>query len=117
MYAEAQNEVAGSDVTVYDALNQIRLRAGMPAVPAGLSKEQMREVIRLERRIELAGEARYYNDIRRWRTAEVELNRTDLNSKGQVVQKRSFNPQRDYLWPIHAITIQDNPALQQNPGY
>lgn len=117
MYAEAQNEVAGSDASVYDALRLIRLRAGIPDVPAGLSKDQMREVIRRERRIELAGEARYYNDIRRWRTAEVVLNGTDLNSKGQVVQKRSFNPQRDYLWPIHAITIQDNRALEQNPGY
>lgn len=97
MYAEAQNEIAGSDASVYDALRLIRLRAGIPDVPAGLSKDQMREVIRRERRIELAGEARYYNDIRRWRTAEVVLNRTDLNSKGQVVQKRSFNPQRDYL--------------------
>lgn len=117
MYAEAQNEAAGSDASVYDALHQIRLRAGMPDVPAGLSKEQMREVIRHERRIELAGEGLYYKDIRRWRTAEVVMNGNVQNSKGGTVQLRTFKPQRDYLWPIHEITLQENPNLEQNPGY
>ena len=74
MYAEAQNEAAGSDESVYNAINEIRQRAGMPEIPSGLSKEQMREVIRHERRIELAGEGLYYHDIRRWHTAEVVMN-------------------------------------------
>lgn len=117
MYAEAQNEVSGGDATVYDALNQIRRRVGMPDFNETLSKEELREAIRHERRIELAGEALYYHDIRRWRTAEVVMNAPVLNSKGQVVQTRSFNANRDYLWPIHSITIQDNPSLEQNPGY
>ncbi len=117
MYAEAKNEAAGSDVSVYDALHQVRERAGMPDVPAGLTKEQMREVIRHERRIELAGEGLYYHDIRRWRTAEAVMNADVLNSKGEFLQKRSFNPQRDYLWPIHEVTLQENPALEQNPEY
>ena len=117
MYAEAQNEAAGSDATVYEALHQIRLRAGMPDVPEGLSKEQMREVIRHERRIELAAEGLYYNDIRRWRTAETVMNADVRNSKGEVVQVLTFNAQRDYLWPIHEITRQENPNLEQNPNY
>lgn len=117
MYAEAQNEAVGSDASVLDALHQIRLRAGMPDVSAGLSKEQMREVIRHERRIELAGEGLYYNDIRRWRTAEVVMNSNVQNSKGSVVQIRTFNPKRDYLWPIHEITLHENPNLVQNPEY
>ncbi|WP_159517983.1 RagB/SusD family nutrient uptake outer membrane protein [Sunxiuqinia indica] len=117
MYAEATNEVAGSDPSVYDALNQIRSRALMPDITPGLTKDQMREVIRHERRIELAGEALYYNDIRRWHTAEVVMNANVLNSKGEVVQVRSFNPERDYLWPIQEITRQENPALDQNPKY
>jgi len=117
MYAEAKNEAAGGDETVYNALNQIRRRAGMPDFNETLSKEELREAIRHERRIELAGEALYYHDIRRWRTAEIVMNGPVLNSKGQVVQIRAFNANRDYLWPIHSITIQDNPALEQNPGY
>lgn len=117
MYAEAQNEATGSVESVYDALNEIRERADMPDIPEGLSKDEMREVIRHERRIELAGEGLYYNDIRRWRTAEIVMNANVLNSKGEVIQVRTFNKDRDYLWPIHEITKQDNPALEQNPNY
>jgi hypothetical protein len=117
MYAEAQNEASGPDALVYGALNLIRSRANMPGIPAGLTQDQMREVIRNERRIELALEGLYFHDIRRWRTAEEKMNGNVLNSKEEVIQVRSFNPQRDYLWPIHEITIQENPALEQNPGY
>ena len=52
MYAEAQNEVAGPDGSVYDAVNKVRERANMPPLPAGLSQDAMREEIRHERRIE-----------------------------------------------------------------
>ncbi|HBE40187.1 MAG TPA: RagB/SusD family nutrient uptake outer membrane protein [Bacteroidales bacterium] len=117
MYAEAQNEAVGPDESVYAALKQIRTRAGMPEIEAGLSKDQMRQVIRHERRIELANEGLYYTDIRRWKTAEIVMNATVLSRTGQLVQTRTFNPNRDYLWPIHEITIQDNPKLQQNPNY
>jgi hypothetical protein len=117
MYAEAQNESVGPGTSVYEAVNKIRERAGMPDIATDLSREELREVIRLERRIELAGEGLYYNDIRRWRTAEIVMNADVYNSKGQVIQSRNFNPNRDYLWPIHAVTIQENPALKQNPGY
>jgi len=41
MYAEAQNEAAGPDASVYDALNQVRKRAGMPNVTANLTKDQL----------------------------------------------------------------------------
>jgi len=117
MYAEAENESAGPDASVYAALNQIRRRAGMPDIPPGLSQSDMRGVIRLERRIELAGEGLYYNDIRRWHTAEKVMNGPIYNSKGAVIQTRSFNKDRDYLWPIATVTIEQNPNLEQNPGY
>lgn len=117
MYAEAQNEVSGPDESIYDALNQIRDRAGMPDIPQGLSQDEMRDVIRHERRIELANEGLYLFDIRRWRIAHEVMNTDVFNNKGEVVQSRSFNPERDYLWPIHTELIDDNPALEQNPGY
>lgn len=117
MYAEAQNEASGPDASVYDALNKIRDRASMPDIPAGLTKDQMREVIRHERRIEMVLEGLYLHDIRRWRTAEIVMNAVIYDRKGGILQERSFNPERDYLWPIHEITIQENPALEQNPNY
>lgn len=71
MYAEAQNEaLASPDQSVYKAVNDIRDRAGMPDLPTGLTKDQMRERIRHERKIELCVEGQRYSDIRRWGIAK-----------------------------------------------
>jgi len=40
-------------------------------------------------------------------------NRADL----RVIEVRTFNKTRDYLWPIPNIEIVTNPKLIQNPGY
>jgi len=66
-YAEALNEAQGPVSGVYDAINQVRARAGMPALPTGLNQEQMRFRIRNERRVELAFEDHRFFDLRRWR--------------------------------------------------
>lgn len=118
-YAEAQNEAAGPDDSVYDAINQLRKRPdiNMPEVPAGLTKDQMREVIRRERRIELTFEGLYYSDILRWKTAEKENNGMMHNYEGVDVVKRSFNPNRDYLWPVPYNQIVLNDNLKQNPNW
>ncbi len=117
MYAEAQNEVAGPDQSVYDAINAVRTRAGMPAIATNHTKEELREIIRHERRVEFAGEALYYNDIRRWKTAEIVLNATIYNWKGAALETRKFNPARDYWWPIPQTQRDLNPNLEQNPNY
>lgn len=118
-YAEAQNEANGPDESVYNAINQIRKRIGvdMPEIPRGLTKEQMREVIRLERRVELALEGLYYFDALRWKTIEQENNRAMHNSDGVEIVIRKFNPARDYLWPIPYNQIVQNPNLVQNPNW
>ena len=56
------------------ALNQVRNRVGveMPAVPTAISKEELREKIRNERRVELAFEDHRFWDVRRWMIAEQE---------------------------------------------
>ncbi|MEI6948417.1 RagB/SusD family nutrient uptake outer membrane protein [Paraflavisolibacter sp. H34] len=116
-YAEAQNEAAGPDESVYAAVNAVRKRAGMPDFPTGLNQEQLRREIRHERRIELAGEGAYYFDLRRWRTAETALPGNLYNVKGAKIGARTFNAGRDYLWPVPSVAIQNNPALTQNPNY
>jgi len=35
----------------------------------------------------------------------------------RVVDRRIFNKERDYLWPIPYIERQTNPELVQNPNY
>ncbi|SFF17272.1 RagB/SusD family nutrient uptake outer membrane protein [Spirosoma endophyticum] len=118
-YAEAQNEAVGPDASVYDAINTLRKRASvnMPNLTTGLSQADMRTQIRRERRVELAFEGLYYSDIKRWKTAEIENNKPVLNYLNVVVGQRSFNKDRDYLWPIPSTQTQINPSLAQNPGW
>lgn len=121
MYAEALNEFAGPSPEVYTALNAVRQRPSvdMPAIDPATprTKEELREIIRHERRIELAGEGLYYNDIRRWKTAEVVLNAPIYTYDGSQIEVRTFDPARDYFWPIPLTETDLNPALEQNPNY
>ena len=57
-YVEAENELNGPSAEIYDMLDQIRTRVGMPKVDQSKygTKETLRELIRRERSIELAGE-------------------------------------------------------------
>ncbi|MDR1555733.1 MAG: RagB/SusD family nutrient uptake outer membrane protein [Tannerellaceae bacterium] len=125
MYAEALNELlAAPDEKVYRTVNEVRGResVNMPPLPDGLTKEQMREAIRLERRIEMAGEDDYFYAIRRWKTIETDMNASVHTCSiapytGAVIETRHFNPARDYYWPIPYTEIDLNPELEQNPGY
>ncbi|MGC4234612.1 MAG: RagB/SusD family nutrient uptake outer membrane protein [Niabella sp.] len=130
-YAEALNEAQGPVADVYTYMNRIRARAGMPALPEGLSKEGMRERIWNERRIELAFEAHRYFDIRRWRVAAQYDNgpiygmdiqagsslRDDAFYKRKVIENRVFVAPKHYLWPIQIMEIEKNWNLVQNPGW
>ncbi len=68
VFAEAQNEASGPSQEVYDALNKIRTRAAMPEIDQAVynTKDNLRELIRNERRIELACEGFRWDDTRRW---------------------------------------------------
>lgn len=118
-YAEARNEAVGPDQSVYDAVNKIRNRpsVNMPELQSGLSQDEMRQVIRHERRIELALEGKYLQDIKRWRTAVDLMNGPVLDSQGEVYTNRTFNPDRDYLWAIPSEQTDLNENLEQNPNW
>lgn len=119
-YAEALNEsLSAPNSEVYWAINKIRGRetVNMPEIATGLSQDEMREVIRHERRIELAGEGQFYSDFRRWGTAEDLNNGPVYNYLGKAIETRSFNPDRDYLFAIPSSEIDENENLTQNPGW
>lgn len=115
-YAEAMNEAYGPDgkgiygKSAREAVNEVRGRVGMPEVLAD-SKEEMREKIRHERRVELAFEDHRFWDVRRWMTAPDDLNaplkgvkvtRLSYNSfeyQSVEVESRSFKRSM-YLYPI-----------------
>ena len=137
-YAEAQNEAVGPDASVYAAVDEVRTRAGIPAfseVYPGATQAQMRELIRRERRVELALEGKRYFDLIRWEIAEINLNKVmhgmEIRPDGSgYTYKRipaippgapqwSFDKNKNYLLPIPLSALGQNPKLQndQNPGY
>lgn len=124
-YAEAQNEASGPDATVYDAVNTLRARVKMPALPAGLSQAEMRERIRRERAVELAFEDHRFFDLRRWKVAEQVIGSPiygmRISEDGKTftrfkVEDRVFRA-KDYLIPIQQDELIKNTKLQQNPGW
>lgn len=127
-YAEAQNEAAGPDASVYDAVNQLRARVSMPPLPAGLTQAHLRLRLRRERQVELAYEEHRYYDVRRWKIANVTENQPargvqitkDASGKltytYSTVQERRF-ADRNYFLPIPLKETQSNPNLTQNPGF
>lgn len=73
--AEAENELNGPSDVVYNALDKIRLRAGMPLVEKSKygTKETLRRLIQRERAVELAGEGLRRADILRWKTEDGKM--------------------------------------------
>lgn len=117
-FAEAKNELSGPDGSIYDALDLIRERSGMPAVDRSIysSKESLRELIRRERRVELALEGQRYMDIRRWEIAP-QVMKSIKNIRNTLAQERVWTDKL-YLMPVpqSQIDLSDD-LLSQNPGY
>lgn len=125
MYAEAKNEASGPESSIYDALDLLRSRAGMPPVDRARysTQETLREFIRNERRIELAGEGLRSFDIIRWRIAEDVLNGqfTSMEVPDWLplinIHTRVFLPNRHYVWPIPQTAIDRATQLEQHPEW
>ncbi len=129
-YAEALNEVQGSpSQEVYDAVNAVRERSGMPALPVGLSKAAMRERIKNERAVELSFEEHRWWDVRRWNDGvkcfngpmyEMEITRNDDDGtyvyNEVVFEDRVFSPEMN-LYPIPKSEMDKNTLYTQNPGW
>jgi len=135
-FAEASNEASGADIvpagstlSARTAVNLVRARAGMPALPAGLTQTAMRDAIRYERRVELAFEEHRFYDVRRWKIADVTENKP---AQGIAITKsgatltyatkvaldgRAFAT-KHYWLPIPRAEIQaSGNKIQQNTGY
>ena len=129
-YAEALNEYYGASAhaEALTYLNAIRERAGIPAYEGTYTQDQMRDLIRRERRIELLDEGKRYTDLRRWMISKDVFAEPirGLNVKATTddaffftqrnFMTRSFED-RNYLWPIYQTYIDNNPKLVQNYGY
>lgn len=150
-YAEAMNQVYGPNVrpagypyAAVQVVNMIRTRvksrvigleryrptlnAGMPTLSATISKEDLDEAIRHERRIELMFEGHRFFDVRRWMIApqtEKDIYFYDIRKKSdgtfvynvKKFHSRTFNTPQMYLLPIPFAEIQVNKNCPQNPGW
>ena len=107
-------------------IKPIRVRAGFTDASAlnypGLT--DLENIIRRERRCELAIEGLRLFDIRRWKTIETVMNGYPHGAKfaannTQYIQldQRKFNKDRDYLFAIPQSQRDINKNLTQNPGY
>lgn len=101
-------------------MNQVRARAGLPAIGYSL------EALQQERRHELAFEGQRFQDIRRWHIAEAALseqNGSKMKNLGVDVVMRNGKYSERYketngFWPIPLKQIQlSNGTLKQNAGW
>jgi hypothetical protein len=106
----------------------------MPDISTGLSQDQLRTIVRRERRVEFAFEGLRLMDIRRLKIAENVmpgvpdvLRYSDPDGDGfnlpdpngtpiKQIEERYFNPSKDYLWPIPQSEI-DISGIEQNQGW
>jgi len=143
MKAEALNEYYGPSQEVYDAINAVRLRAGIPTVEESytntewvtdaalnkhLTKEGLREIILHERSNELAFEfAHRFWDMQRWKRSVNEFSRPLYGWNYLGASAEAFFVQKNIqgrkwsitqcLWPIDNTEMIRNAQLIQNPGW
>lgn len=127
-YAEAKQALGQMDEAVWNnTIRLLRQRAGFTDAAAlnFPGNADMTNIIRRERRTELAMEGLRTDDIRRWKIGEITLNGYAHGARfgdaavdnGYIrAQRRTFSA-KDYLWPIPSSEIGLNPSLTQNPGY
>ena len=147
IYAEAKYELdeAISDADLNLTVNALRTRAGFTQKLTNAfvtaNNLNMRDEIRRERTVELALEGFRYDDLIRWKTAEIMMpkdllgakyveadwpntnaNNLNLNADNVLIVEpastRRFQTNRDYLYPVpfNEITLSDGNVVQ-NPNW
>jgi len=126
-YAEAAVETGQNLDIGLQYINQLRARGNLPPATT-----LTRDLVRRERRVELALEGLRLWDIKRWDIGSTALNGPTYGTRdgsvnmttGEVawansyiqLDTRTFNPTKKYLLPIPQSEI-DISGMQQNPGY
>lgn len=134
--AEALNEVQGPTGDAFDAVDAVRLRAGLARLPRTMTQSQLRDAIQIERRYELVLEGHAFFDMQRhweWSKARVQANiqagktvangGQNLNASpwGNSVPKVGANngaiEDKYKFYPVPAAALATNPQLVQTPGW
>lgn len=113
MYAEALNKITYGNPLAFNALNEVRNRAGLSSLSAQELPNQTSFdlAVENERKIELSYEGhRWFDLVRRNRFLEVMNNEYDHPLNAVVIE--AYN-----LYPIPLSVINTNSRITQNPGY
>jgi len=101
-----------------DLVNELRKRVGMPKVEtvnASLNQNVMRDIVRLERRVELALEGLRFMDIKRWGDFQ------NMFLRAQGDNYSNYNPnysgKKSEVFPIPQKELDVNPNLVQHPAW
>ena len=130
-YIEALAHVSPTHEDIWTYMNMIRKRAGIPGygetvnLPKPTTTEEVMELIRKEKRIELSFENCRYFDVRRWGLVNEYFNKAihgmNVNYDGNEffkrteIVKRIFD--RQYFFPIPQGEIDIDKNLVQNTGF
>ncbi len=100
-------------------IDQVRQRVGMPTVESvegATDQNSLREIVRHERRVELAFEGLRLFDLYRWRLLEDAVNR--INAEAETYnfwyEYRNFRGEMEYIWPIPMTEVDCNSELEQH---
>ena len=118
--AEAKIESGAPQAEVTKYINEVRARVGMPSVEqaegTGLNQDQLRQIVRHERRVELAFEDLRMADLYRWGEWEEGVKRMqhDKEFYGFGCYTRTYRGPQDDVWPIPQGDIDTNSLLEQH---
>lgn len=125
-YIEALNECDPGHVDIKKYYDKIRARKDvlMPRMSSGLGQDEIRQLIRKERQVELAFEGHRWFDLRRWmdevtlkkplRAVEVTKSENGFTYKPYVLENRSFE-KKTYFYPIPQSELNKTLQWKQNP--
>lgn len=122
MYAEAKIELGDIDETVLEVINRVRARAYKVGVEQTMDyptvtttdQAELRQIVRLERRMELAWEGTRYMDIIRWRIAENVLTK---NIYGLIDEAKEKLVDQDLWFFADTPEIDEDGAPDFTPLY
>jgi hypothetical protein len=118
MRAEALTEL-NQLTDVYGLVNQVRQRVNMPKVQnvegASLSQNAMRDVVRHERRVELAFEGLRYFDLKRWGDIQNAFDRARADKVPGYAP--IYLPGKSEVFPIPLNDLNVNSNLVQHPAW
>jgi len=116
---ETNQNIDGA-IALINRIRTERTDVKMPPVKSGLSQVEARKALRHERRIELALEGQFWDDIKRWNAGPEFYPCSVIGGLGQLIEVKfsnGYNLDKNNLLPIPDSEISLNPNIKQNPGY